>query len=148
MDDRLYPVNGASPEWGDARRLPLVDNTVDAIPALVAGLLRLGFVAQFLSRPVMEGFVFGLAIFVTVSQLPKLFGLEKGSGDTIAQFVHLIGHLGDTIAATRGSDKHARRRPDLPHDRRGGRRRRPGGTRMTGALRRSDFATSRDRTCR
>jgi sulfate permease, SulP family len=67
---------------------------------LIAGLLRLGFVAQFLSRPVMEGFVFGLAIFVTVSQLPKLFGIEKGSGDTIAQFVHLIGHLGDTSGAT------------------------------------------------
>ncbi len=57
---------------------------------LLAGLLRLGFVAQFLSRPVIEGFVFGLAIFVTVSQLPKLFGIEKGSGDTIAQFVHLV----------------------------------------------------------
>jgi len=67
---------------------------------LLAGLLRLGFVAQFLSRPVMEGFVFGLAIFVTVSQLPKLFGVEKGSGDTIAQFVHLISHLGDTSGAT------------------------------------------------
>jgi len=67
---------------------------------LVAGLLRLGFVAQFLSRPVMEGFVFGLAIFVTVSQLPKLFGIEKGSGDTIKQFIHLIGHLGDTSGAT------------------------------------------------
>ena len=67
---------------------------------LIAGLLRLGFVAQFLSRPVMEGFVFGLAIFVTVSQLPKLFGIEKGSGDTVAQFVHLIGHLGETNAAT------------------------------------------------
>jgi sulfate permease, SulP family len=50
---------------------------------LIAGFLRLGFVAQFLSRPVMEGFVFGLAIFVTVSQLPKLLGIEKGSGDTI-----------------------------------------------------------------
>ena len=45
-------------------------------------------------RPVMEGFVFGLAIFVTVSQLPKLFGLEKGPGDTIRQFVYLIAHLG------------------------------------------------------
>lgn len=45
---------------------------------LIAGLLRLGFIAQFLSRPVMEGFVFGLAIFVTVSQLPKLFGIKKG----------------------------------------------------------------------
>jgi SulP family sulfate permease len=67
---------------------------------LVAGVLRLGFIAQFLSRPVMEGFVFGLAIFVTVSQLPKLFGIEKGSGDTVAQFVHLIGHLGETNAAT------------------------------------------------
>jgi sulfate permease, SulP family len=67
---------------------------------LIAGALRLGFVAQFLSRPVMEGFVFGLAIFVTVSQLPKLFGIEKGSGDTVAQLVHLIGHLGDSSAAT------------------------------------------------
>jgi sulfate permease, SulP family len=67
---------------------------------LIAGFLRLGFVAQFLSRPVMEGFVFGLAIFVTVSQLPKLFGIEKGSGDTIKQFVHLIGHLGDTSGVT------------------------------------------------
>jgi sulfate permease, SulP family len=67
---------------------------------LVAGLLRLGFVAQFLSRPVMEGFVFGLAVFVTVSQLPKLFGIKKGSGDTIAQFIHLLAHLDDTSAAT------------------------------------------------
>jgi sulfate permease, SulP family len=67
---------------------------------LLAGLLRLGFVAQFLSRPVMEGFVFGLAIFVTVSQLPKIFGIKKGSGDTISQFVHLLGHLGDTSGAT------------------------------------------------
>jgi high affinity sulfate transporter 1 len=67
---------------------------------LVAGLLGLGFVAQFLSRPVMEGFVFGLAIFVTVSQLPKLFGIEKGDGDTIRQFAHLLRHLGDTSGAT------------------------------------------------
>ncbi len=67
---------------------------------LLAGLLRLGFVAQFLSRPVMESFVFGLAIFVTVKQLPKLFGIEKGDGDTISQVVHVVAHLGDTSAAT------------------------------------------------
>jgi MFS superfamily sulfate permease-like transporter len=48
----------------------------------------------------MEGFVFGLAIFVTVSQLPKLFGIEKGSGDTIKQFIHLITHLGDANGPT------------------------------------------------
>jgi sulfate permease, SulP family len=67
---------------------------------LLAGLFRLGFIAQFLSKPVMEGFVFGLAIFVTVSQLPKLFGIEKGGGDTIRQFVELLGHLGDTSGLT------------------------------------------------
>lgn len=53
---------------------------ITGILFLVCGLFRLGFITQFLSRPVMEGFVFGLAIFVTVSQLPKLFGLKKGPG--------------------------------------------------------------------
>jgi sulfate permease, SulP family len=67
---------------------------------LLAGVLRLGFVAQFLSRPVMESFVFGLAIFVTVSQLPKLFGIDKGDGDTVAQFAWIVGHLDATSSAT------------------------------------------------
>jgi SulP family sulfate permease len=62
---------------------------------LAAGILRLGFVAQFLSRPVIDGFVFGLAIFVTVSQLPKLLGIEKGEGDTIRQFFSLLSRLDD-----------------------------------------------------
>jgi sulfate permease, SulP family len=65
-----------------------------------SGLLRLGFITQFLSRPVMEGFVFGIAVFITVSQLPKLFGLAKGPGDTIEQFVHLVAHLGSASWAT------------------------------------------------
>jgi len=67
---------------------------------LCSGLFRLGFVTQFLSVPVMEGFVFGLAIFVMVGQLPKLFGLKKGSGDTIRQFVHLVAHLGSASWTT------------------------------------------------
>lgn len=67
---------------------------------LAAGLFRLGFITQFLSRPVMEGFVFGLAIFVTISQLPKLFGLAKGEGDTIRQLLHLLANLGHASWAT------------------------------------------------
>jgi SulP family sulfate permease len=73
---------------------------VTGILFVVAGLARLGFITQFLSRPVMAGFVFGLAIFVTVSQLPKLFGLEKGDGDTIRQITHLISELGSTSLVT------------------------------------------------
>lgn len=89
-------AHGAAAYAADAAMLVLLCGGL----FLLAGLLRLGFVAQFLSRPVMESFVFGLAIFVTVSQLPKLFGVEKGEGDTIAQFIHLLGHLGATTAAT------------------------------------------------
>ena len=44
--------------------------------------------------------MFGLAIFVTVSQLPKLFGLKKGDGDTIDQVGHLVRDLGDTSVVT------------------------------------------------
>jgi MFS superfamily sulfate permease-like transporter len=67
---------------------------------IIAGLLRLGFITQFLSRPVMAGFVFGLAIFVTVSQLPKLFGIENGEGDSIRQLAHIIDNLGSTSVVT------------------------------------------------
>jgi sulfate permease, SulP family len=67
---------------------------------LLAGVLRLGFIAQFLSRPVMEGFVFGLAIFVTVKQLPKLFGVPKGEGNSVQQLIHLVTNLDATSAAT------------------------------------------------
>ena len=67
---------------------------------LLAGVLRLGFIAQFLSRPVMEGFVFGLAIFVTVKQLPKLFGIPAGEGNSVQQLLHLLTHLDETSAVT------------------------------------------------
>jgi sulfate permease, SulP family len=62
---------------------------------LLAGLAKLGFIAQFLSRPVTEGFVFGLAIFVAVGQLNKLFGVSKGSGNTFQKLWHVITDLGN-----------------------------------------------------
>jgi MFS superfamily sulfate permease-like transporter len=42
---------------------------VTGLVFLVAGVARLGFITQFLSKPVMSGFVMGLAIFVAVGQL-------------------------------------------------------------------------------
>jgi SulP family sulfate permease len=67
---------------------------------VVAGLLKLGFITQFLSRPVMAGFVFGLAIFVCVSQIPKLLGLEKGEGNTLRQLGHIIRNLDNASVTT------------------------------------------------
>ena len=60
---------------------------------LVAGLARLGFVTQFLSKPVMDGFVVGLAFFVVVGQLNKLFGVAKPDGNTVERFVGIVEQL-------------------------------------------------------
>ena len=60
---------------------------------LVAGLARLGWVTQFLSKPVMDGFVVGLAIFVAVGQLNKLFGVEKGEGNIFQKLFAVIKQL-------------------------------------------------------
>ena len=40
--------------------------------ALVAGLLRLGFLASFISEPVLKGFIIGLALTIIIGQVPKL----------------------------------------------------------------------------
>ena len=60
---------------------------------LVAGVLRLGFITQFLSKPVMDGFITGLAIFVAVGQLNKIFGVPKGDGNTVEKLLTIIREL-------------------------------------------------------
>ena len=60
---------------------------------LIAGLARLGFITQFLSKPVMDGFVTGLAVFVVVGQLNKLFGVEKPEGNTLEKLLSIIKEL-------------------------------------------------------
>jgi sulfate permease, SulP family len=59
----------------------------------VAGLARLGFITQFLSKPVMDGFVTGLAFFVAIGQLNKIFGVEKGTGNSFEKLFHVLGSL-------------------------------------------------------
>jgi SulP family sulfate permease len=68
--------------------------------ALVFGLARLGFIANFISEPVLKGFIIGLALTIMIGQVPKLFGVAKGSGDFFEQLGHLIRHLGDTSGWT------------------------------------------------
>jgi high affinity sulfate transporter 1 len=71
--------------------------------ALLAGLLfllgslfKLGFVAEFISKPVLKGFVFGLALTIMVKQAPKMLGIERGQGDFFDQVWHILTSLGET----------------------------------------------------
>jgi len=69
---------------------------VTGVVALVAGLLRLGFLAGFISEPVLKGFIIGLALTIAAGQLPALFGVGKGEGDFFEKIWDLITDLGDT----------------------------------------------------
>jgi len=48
---------------------------------LVAGLLRLGFLANFISDPVLTGFKAGIGLVIIVDQAPKLLGLHFAKGN-------------------------------------------------------------------
>lgn len=66
------------------------------VVAIVAGLLRLGFLANFISEPVLKGFIVGMALVIIIGQVPKLFGIEGGEGNFFAKLWHVIVSLGDT----------------------------------------------------
>lgn len=62
---------------------------------LVMGIVRLGFVANFLSHAVMSGFTSAAAIVIAFSQLKHLLGIDMPRGLRIDQMsVHIYDHLG------------------------------------------------------
>jgi high affinity sulfate transporter 1 len=63
---------------------------------VVAGIVRLGFISEFLAKPVVSGFVVGLAITIIVGQLPKLFGVPGGGATVFDQIATLISQLPET----------------------------------------------------
>lgn len=73
---------------------------VTALVGVAAGLARMGFLASFISEPVLKGFIVGLALTIVVGQLPKLFGVPEGEGDFFRQLASVVVHLGDTVVPT------------------------------------------------
>ena len=88
----------ASPQWVG----------LAGLSALLAGgllflarIARLGFLANFLSRTVLIGFLTGVGVQVAVGQVGGMLGIPKQSGslsffsDTLISFFKTLGHIGD-----------------------------------------------------
>ncbi|OQD44020.1 sodium-independent anion transporter [Croceivirga radicis] len=60
---------------------------------LAMGFLKLGFLANFLSRPVVSGFTSAAAIVIGVSQLKHLFGVKVSSSNTVETIQQLFTNL-------------------------------------------------------
>ena len=69
---------------------------VAAALLLIARILRLGFLADFLSRTVLVGFLSGVGVQVAVGQLHEMLGIQKGGHGFFRQLLFTFQHLPDT----------------------------------------------------
>jgi SulP family sulfate permease len=68
---------------------------------ILAGIIGLGFVTRFLSRPLLLGYVAGSAIVMIVSQVDSLIGVKlEAEDDTLAELAETIRRLSETDITT------------------------------------------------
>ncbi|MFI5123020.1 MAG: SulP family inorganic anion transporter [Vicinamibacteria bacterium] len=67
---------------------------------LLFAVLRLGWIAQFLSKAVITGFLAGAAVDVVIGELPKLTGTSSEGDNAWRELSTWIGSLGDTHSTT------------------------------------------------
>ena len=70
----VLPLSGGDPHRAIAlaSMMAIVSGTV----CILAGVVRLGFITELLSKPIRYGYMNGIALTVLISQLPKLFGFS------------------------------------------------------------------------
>ena len=71
---------------------------------LIAGLARIGWAVEFLSRPIVTGFVFGLVLLIVLGEIPSLLGMPPVQGDVLRRAWSIVTHLTqvDTTTAVVG----------------------------------------------
>ncbi|HEY3036534.1 MAG TPA: sulfate permease, partial [Streptosporangiaceae bacterium] len=89
---------------GDAKRAVALASMLAIMVAaimIVAGVAKLGFIADLISKPTMIGYLNGLALTILVGQLPKLFGFKVDAEGLIGEFIAFVKGLanGQAVAA-------------------------------------------------
>lgn len=62
---------------------------------IVGGVLKLGWAAEFMSRPIVTGFVFGLVLLIVLGEIPSLLGMPPVTGDVLSRAWSIFTSLGD-----------------------------------------------------
>ena len=128
----ILPLVGAGGDPAKAVALASALAIVTGAIMIGAGVGRLGFVADLLSKPTILGYMNGLALTILVGQLPKLLGFSVDADGFVGEVAGVVqgsspgrscGVRGDRPVLAR---RHARARPLPPEDSRGPGRRRGG----------------------
>jgi SulP family sulfate permease len=67
---------------------------------VLASVLRFGFVANFISEPVLTGFKSGIGLVIIVDQIPKLLGVHIAKAGFFRDILAIVQHLPQTSSAT------------------------------------------------
>ena len=81
---------------GDPTRylsLMLAMTLLTGVLLVIAGLFRLGFIANFLSQPILTGYLTGAALIIMVGQLPKLFGISIEASGFFPKVIQIASRL-------------------------------------------------------
>ena len=92
----VLPLSGGDPMRAVA--LAGMMAVVSGLVCILAGLLRLGFITELLSKPIRYGYMNGIALTVLISQLPKLFGISIDSEGPLLDLWHIGEALLDGAA--------------------------------------------------
>jgi len=84
----------------DAAELAAMLALLVAVCFAAAWVLRLGWIADYFSRPVLVGYIHGVAVVLIVGQLGKLLGLSIAAKDPLPQLWEVIKELGSVSGAT------------------------------------------------
>ncbi len=80
-------VAAGSPQYVEMASLAAL---MCGVALIAARLLKLGFIANFLSRSVLIGFLTGVGIQVAMGQVAGMFGVDAGSGTTLEKFANTL----------------------------------------------------------
>lgn len=90
---------------GDANRivpLTMVLTMITGVFCIVAGLARLGFLTNFLARPILIGYLNGIALSIISGQLGRLFGFALEPAGFFRLLINFVAKLGQTHGLTLG----------------------------------------------
>ncbi len=98
----VLPLSGGDP----ARAVALAGAMaiVSGLVCLFAGIARLGFITELLSKPIRYGYMNGIALTVLISQIPKLLGFKIESRGPL----HDIWAIGEGLSAARSTGLRSR----------------------------------------
>ena len=90
----------ASPGSPEYIVLAAVLSLLSGVMLLACGVLRLGFLSQLLSRPVISGFISGSAVLIMISQMKYLLGISVHGANSSEVVLDLLGKLADSHLPT------------------------------------------------